>query len=187
MLHSKISSYLSPATTALASSFISENEEDSYQRRLSTNSTSSIYEDFEKETFTVYSEDEMQEICSIFSRIYKQYFSTNAIVLPELYSTVLRSFDEKIQSYAYFDSSTMDLFMFLLTSIQVRLFFDFFNTSYHSFIKTDLFEYVVNEIQSPSTDGFKIQLKTKLDYSIKRLESCKEEIPHVKQFIKRKF
>ena len=175
----------------LLSSIISENGEEndnSFSRRLSTASVSSSVDDQGSAYSVVYSEEEMQQIASVFIRIYKQYIDrTNSHQFPEYYYSLLSDIYSRFLNHSYLDMPSMDLLIHLLCIIQVRLFHFIFNQHYSSFVVKDLFEYLVSDIRFPSTEHVNFSLLRKATtYTIDRLKDCEEEIPHLRGFIQRR-
>lgn len=189
ILESKAYSYHTPATLqSLTSSMRSEGPDDlSLSRRLSTSSLNSVDELSEQETREVYSEEEMQSIHYLFTRLFKQYFSDHSIeCIPASYYSLLDEIFQQSTSVTYFDNLTLDILETLFSCIQIRLFNTIFNEYYPSFVVTDLFEYVVNDIRFPSTPQMNFSsLRRATKYTMTRLQSCEEEIPHVRKFIQR--
>lgn len=187
-LEGMAANYLTPAEPAsLMSSMISENGEEGMSRRLSTASTNSSFEDHDL-MFITYSEEEIQQIASIFIRIYKQFFANRKWSLfPEYFLTLLETVYSQFQSQSYMDVITMDLFTLLVCDIQVRLFHFIFNHYYSSFVVKDLFEYLVNDIRVPSTDHVNFSLLRKAtNYTMDRIKDCEEEMPYLRGFIQRR-
>lgn len=183
-VEAKATSFFIPAITP--SSLRSSLNEDS--RRHSIESVNSVDDEGCHDVPTVYSEEEMRQIITTFSRIYKQYFGSHSLsMLPQYSTVVLDDVYSHLSSDSYIDNSTMEVLVLLLANLQIRLFYTIFNQYYSSFVVTDLFEYLVNEIRFPSADPISFRfLRRATSYSMSRLKNCEEEIPHVRKFIQRR-
>lgn len=184
-VEAKTTSFFMPAVSP--SSLRNSLNED-HSRRHSIESVNSVDDEGGHDYPVVYSEEEMHQIITTFSRLYKQYFGSHTLsMIPQYSSVVLDDVYSHLSSDTYIDASTMEVLVPLLASLQIRLFHIIFNQYYSSFVVTDLFEYLVNEIRFPSTDPISFRLlRRATSYSMSRLKNCEEEIPHVRKFIQRR-
>ena len=199
VLKTKAMSYLSPdpydalsrsvvGTDALNRSVVSVDAgemEDELQRRLSESSMASVEERDGDDDHVAYSDEEMKCLTGTLDCLFKQYWEKRSFSLfPSLYYDVISQITRSVNTGTYLDSSTLDLLINLLACMQIRLFQFLLNDSYPAFVVTDLFEYLVSEIRFPkgSTLSF-ARLKKATQYVVDRLQSCEEEVPHLRKFI----
>ena len=159
--------------------------EDELQRRLSESSMASVEERDDGDDHVAYSDEEMKCLTGTLDCLFKQYWEKRSFSLfPSLYYDVISQITRSVNTGTYLDSSTLDLLINLLACMQIRLFQFLLNDSYPAFVVTDLFEYLVSEIRFPkgSTLSF-ARLKKATQYVVDRLQSCEEEVPHLRKFI----
>ena len=142
-------------------------------------------EDLEGSVTSLYSEEELMTLDRYLVRLYDKFFTERSIeCIPTSYYEVMDSLLPLLKQELIYDSNLIDLISTLLVCIQIRLFSSILNYQYHYFVITDLFEYLVNEIRSPSLTQLPFALfRRETQYSLERLESCEAEIPHLRSFI----
>lgn len=158
---------------------------DSSIARLQSESSMTSEEDTERDPLCVYSESELSKLSRALIRLYEKFFRERSIqCLPSFYYDIIDSMITALRQSPFIDSTLIDLFSTFLWCVQLRLFSWILNYQYHYFVMTDLFEYLVNELQSPSSTQLPFaSFRRATKYSMERLERCEAEIPHLSSFI----
>ena len=187
-MHTMASFLLKPSNDALLHSSLcstSDAHEDSTLSIRQSESSMNSEEDLEGSITSLYSEEELMTLDRYLVRLYDKFFTERSIeCIPTSYYEVMDSLLPLLKQELIYDSNLIDLISTLLVCIQIRLFSSILNYQYHYFVITDLFEYLVNEIRSPSLTQLPFALfRRETQYSLERLESCEAEIPHLRSFI----
>lgn len=158
---------------------------DSSAPHLQSESSLTSEEEIEKNPLAVYSESELAKLTRALIRLYEKFFAERSIpCIPGFYYDIVDSMVASLRQSPFIDSTLLDLFSTFLSCVQLRLFSWILNYQYHYFVITDLFEYLVNELQSPSSSQLPFaSIRRATQYSLERLESCEAEIPHLSSFI----
>ena len=158
---------------------------DSSAHHLLSESSLTSEEDMEGNPLAGYSESELTKLTRALIRLYEKFFAERSIkCLPSFYYDIIDSMIAPLRQSPFIDATLLDLFSTFLSCVQLRLFSWILNYQYHYFVITDLFEYLVNELQSPSSTQLPFaSFRRATKYSMERLESCEAEIPHLSSFI----
>lgn len=162
-----------------------DGEEGAALRKRQSESSVISVDDPDGTTHCAYSDEEMKRLSSMLECLSRQHFEGRPLrALPELYYAVVKEVVRLVSVGIYLDSVTVDLLVHVLACAQMRLFHRVLNFYYHSFVRTDFFEYLVSEIRCPrdSTMSF-ARLRKATQYTMDRLQSCEEEVPHLRKFI----
>lgn len=162
-----------------------DGEEGAALRKRQSESSVISVDDQDGTTHCAYSDEEMKRLSSMLECLSRQHFEGRPLrALPELYYAVVKEVVRLVSVGIYLDSVTVDLLVHVLACAQMRLFHRVLNFYYHSFVRTDFFEYLVSEIRCPrdSTMSF-ARLRKATQYTMDRLQSCEEEVPHLRKFI----
>ena len=162
-----------------------DGEEGAALRKRQSESSVISVDDQDGTAHCAYSDEEMKRLSSMLECLSRQHFEGRPLrALPELYYAVVKEVVRLVSVGIYLDSVTVDLLVHVLACAQMRLFHRVLNFYYHSFVRTDFFEYLVSEIRCPrdSTMSF-ARLRKATQYTMDRLQSCEEEVPHLRKFI----